>query len=110
MKLAALPFLALTLFAGHSQAADAALAAVESIGRLNGIALACQQPALVARTRNAIVTTAAKTRDVGETFEKATNAAYLAQGQNGRCPDAVTLAAEIEVAEARLLANYGGSR
>ena len=83
-------------------AADEGMAAVETLGRLNGIALACQQPALVSRARNAVVTTAPKTRSYGEAFETATNAAYIEQGKGATCPDAASLASKIASAEKRL--------
>ncbi len=111
MKLAA-PILALTLVgASHSTLAlDEGTAAVQALGRLNGIALACQQPALVSRTRNSVVTTAPKTRAVGEAFEEATNAAYLEQGKGGACPDAATLASNVAAAEKRLQAAFPASK
>lgn len=76
-------------------------AAVSELGRLNGAALACKQPALVSRARNAVQTTAPKTRSYGEIFENATNDAFLAQGK-AVCPDSQTLASRIAEAEARL--------
>ncbi|MFN4341901.1 MAG: hypothetical protein ACK4FE_07690 [Azonexus sp.] len=103
------PLLALALPAlGHpALAADHGKAAVRALGELNGIALACQQPALVSRARNSIVTTAPKTRDYGEIFENATSAAYLEQGKRQTpCPDAVTLAARIAAAEKNLQAAF----
>ncbi|UCV19155.1 hypothetical protein [Ferribacterium limneticum] len=102
------PLLALTLCAivNHSLAADEGSAAVEAIGRLNGIALACQQPALVARARNAVITIAPKTRGYGEVFENATNAAYLEQGKGATCPDAATLASNMAAAEKQLQASF----
>ena len=111
MKLAA-PLLALAL-AGLSHygiAADEGTAAVQAIGRLNGIALACQQPALVSRTRNSVVTTAPKTREIGEAFENATNAAYLEQGKGGACPDAASLASNVAAAEKRLQAAFPAAK
>lgn len=107
MKLAT-PILALALAAAsHSAfAVDEGTAAVQAIGRLNGIALACQQPALVSRTRNSVVTTAPKTREIGEAFENATNAAYLEQGKGAACPDAATLASNVAAAEMRLQAAF----
>jgi hypothetical protein len=77
------PLLALTLLAltHSSHAADEGTAAVTALGELNGIALACKQPALVSRARNIIVTTAPKTRDFGEIFENATNAAFLSKAR-----------------------------
>lgn len=111
MKIVA-PLLALTLcaIANTALAADEGTAAVEALGRLNGIALACQQPALVARARNAIITTAPKTRGYGEAFENATNAAYLEQGQGDTCPDAAALASNMAAAETRLQASFAAPK
>lgn len=108
MKYLALPLLALTLAAAApvAHAADEGTAAIEALGRLNGVALACKQPALVSRARNAIVTGAPKTRNVGEAFENATNAAYLEQGKGAACPDAASLASNITAAEKRLQAAF----
>ena len=103
--------LALSLYTfANGCAADEGSDAVTAIGRLNGIALACQQPALVTRARNAVVTTAPKTREYGEIFEEATNAAYLAQGKGLPCPDAATLASNIAAAEKRLQAAFPAPR
>lgn len=106
------PLLALALCAitNSSLAADEGNAAVEAIGRLNGIALACQQPALVARARNAVITIAPKTRGYGEIFENATNAAYLEQGKGGTCPNAATLASNMAAAEKRLQASFAAAK
>lgn len=102
------PLLAVSLCAiSHTAfAADESSAAVQAMGRLNGIALACQQPALVARARNAVITTAPKTRGYGEIFENATNQAYLEQGKGGECPDAATLASNLAAAEKRMQASF----
>lgn len=107
MKIIA-PLLALSLCAiTHSSfAADESTAAVQAMGRLNGIALACQQPALVSRARNAVVTTAPKTRGYGEIFENATNQAYLEQGKGGTCPDAASLTSNMAAAEKRMQASF----
>ncbi|QRM18330.1 hypothetical protein GBK02_02405 [Dechloromonas sp. TW-R-39-2] len=86
-------------------AADEGTAALEAIGQINGTALACKQPALVSRARNSVATTAPKTRANGETFENATNAAFLAQGK-AKCPDAATLANQLGAAEQRLQAAF----
>jgi len=108
MKFAA-PLLALALAAiSHSGlAAESGNTAISELGELNGIALACQQPALVTRARNIVITVAPKTREYGELFENATNAAYLEQGKGKTaCPDAPTLAARIAAAEKRLQAAF----
>ncbi len=108
----ALPLLALLLasLATPSFAADEGSAAVDAIGRINGVALACQQPALVSRARNAVIDTAPKTRNYGEIFEAATNAAYLEQGQGKACPDLPTLRDRLGAAEKRLQAAFPPAR
>ena len=97
---------ALTLSSPATFAGDAGTTAIEALGKVNGIALACQQPALVSRARNAVITIAPKTRGFGEVFENATNAAYLEQGQGGTCPDAAALASNIAAAEKRMQASF----
>lgn len=99
--------LALATLTAPGFAADEGSAAVTELGQLNGIALACNQPALVSRARNAVVTSAPKTRDIGETFESATNAAYLEQGKSqATCPDGATLANRMAATEKRLQAAF----
>lgn len=86
-------------------------AALTSLGFLNGMALACQQPALVARLREAVIAHAPKQREVGEAFEQATNLAYLGYTNGGGvCPDARTLAERVDGAIAELKAAYGSAR
>lgn len=96
---------AVLLFAatGLALAQEAGSEAVAALGRLNGVALACSQPALNARLREIIVNTAPKTRAVGEAFEQATHAAYLAHLQQGAaCPDGKTLSEQVAAGEAAL--------
>ncbi len=106
------PCLALMLatLASPGFAADEGQAAVDAIGRVNGVALACQQPALVSRARNAVINIAPKTRGYGEIFETATNAAYLEQGQGKACPDVQTLVNDLGAAEKRLQAAFPPAR
>jgi hypothetical protein len=93
---------ALTLSAAvHAATPGAIESAVAEIGRIHGAALACKQPALVSRARNAVQTTAPKTRAYGEIFENATSEAFLAQGQSV-CPDAQRLAGQLTEAESKL--------
>lgn len=86
--------------------ADEGQAAVEALGKLNGLALACQQPALSSRARNAVITGTPKTRGYGEAFEAATSATFLEQGKGGTCPDAASLSQQLTAAEARLKAAF----
>ncbi len=101
---------ALALASPASFAGDAGTTAIEALGKVNGIALACQQPAISSRARNALVTGAPKTRGNGEIFENATNAAYLEQGKGAACPDLVTLKQLLEAAEKGLESAFKGAR
>ena len=101
---------ALTLSSPATFAGDAGTTAIEALGKVNGIALACQQPAVASRARNALVTGAPKTRANGEIFENATNAAYLEQGKGVACPDAATLANLVGAAEKGLQSAFQGAR
>lgn len=97
----------LVLGVAHAEPAADQLAPVAALGRLNGVALACQQPALTARLRDIVVNHAPKTRAVGEAYEQASNRAFLEQGAAGRaCPDGKALAGEIEAGEAGLKAAF----
>ncbi|THF61002.1 hypothetical protein [Pseudothauera rhizosphaerae] len=78
--------------------------AVEELGQLNGLALACRQGALTARVRELLIEVAPKERAIGEHFERATQEAYLEIGRSGgECPDGRTLAAQIDAAREALL-------
>ncbi len=97
-----LPCLALlATLSAPALAADEVTVAIEALGKVNGIALACQQPALSSRARNAVQTGAPKTRANGEAFENSTSAAFLAQGK-APCPAANELSAQLNNAEAAL--------
>src|SRR5512145_2891577 len=102
MKSAVLALALALQFATPAFAAEEGNTAISQLGEINGIALACQQPAIVSRARNAVQTTAPKTRANGEIFEEATNAAYLEQGKGAPCPDAATLASRLGDAEKQL--------
>lgn len=108
MKIAALSLaLALSLNINPAVAADEGSAALIAMGEVNGTALACQQMAIVSRARNAVATTAPKTRANGEIFEEATNSNFLAFGKDKKtCPDAGTLAQRLNDAEKRLSAAF----
>ncbi len=98
--------LSAALHAADGGPAQDGQAAIEALGRVNGQALACNQPAIGSRARNALVTGAPRSREVGEAFEAATSAAFLEQGRGSACPDAVTLSQDLAAAEARLRAAF----
>jgi hypothetical protein len=107
--LTALALLAV-LAAAPASAAETGTAEIEALGRINGLALACQQPAIASRARNAMITTAPRTRANGELFENATQAAYLEHGKGGTCPDVAALAGRLGEAENKLHAAFAGTR
>lgn len=98
--------LLVVLAAAPAAAAEIGAPEIEALGRINGLALACEQPAIVSRARNTMATTAPKTRANGELFENATQAAYLEHGKGGACPDAAALAGRLTEAEQRLQAAF----
>lgn len=102
LALFSLPLITLCISLSSSPAHAEQVDALSELGHINGIALACQQPALASRARNAVQTGVAKTRENGERFEAATNAAFLAQGQGKACPDAAALAQRLAHAEHQL--------
>jgi protein SCO1/2 len=70
---------------------------VEALGRLNGRALACGYPELVSRTKAIVTARVAKTRELGEAFERTTQIAFLAQGKEKIvCPSRPALALELD--------------
>ncbi len=85
---------------------DAGSAAIASLGRINGIALACQQPAIASRARHVVQSVAPKTRANGEIFEQATSAAFLDQGKGVECPAVAALNDRLGDAEQQLQKAY----
>ena len=95
--------LAVTLNIAPASAADEGSAALSAMGEINGVALACQQMAIASRARNAITSTAPKTRVNGEIFETSTNASFLDFGKSKKaCPDTASLVQRVTDAEKRL--------
>jgi len=86
--------------------ADAGLAEVRDLGRLNGQALACSQTEAAARIKAIMIKHAPKSRRYGEAFETTTNEEFLAQTRKDQaaCQDGATLASQVEEAATRLQA------
>ena len=97
---------ALPVLAADAVAPDAGTAAIEALGKVNGMALACKQMAIVTRARNAVINVAPKTRDNGELFENATNAAFLEQGKGAACPDTASFVVALDEAEKKMHAAF----
>lgn len=95
---------ALLIWAGSARAdnsadADKLTTTVQTLGRLNGQALACQHKDVAARTRSIMINRVPKTRTMGELFEDATTVAFLAQGKDkASCPPQAALSVELEIA------------
>jgi len=83
-----------------SPAEAEALAAVKELGRLNGLALACQQPELSGRAKRLMIAHVPKLRDWGETYEAATTEAFLTP--TAGCPEAAMLRVQVEMVAVRL--------
>lgn len=82
-----------------SSEADPLQAAVTALGNINGRALACGHSEVVSRAKAIVIARVVKTRELGEVFEKATSAAFLAQVQRkAECPSRAALTVELEVA------------
>ncbi len=89
--------------AAQANPGEALEQAVTRLGKLNGAALACKQGALSARARETLIELAPKERSIGELFEQATNETFLSSGASGEeCPDARTLASQIDLAREEL--------
>lgn len=97
--------LALAVHAANSPA-DAGLAEVRDLGRLNGQALACAYTETAAQIKAVIIKFAPKSRRYGAVFEEATNEAYLAQSSKDQatCTDGPTLTQQVEEVSQRLQA------
>lgn len=87
-------------------AADAGLAEVRDLGRLNGQALSCSYAEAAARIKRVIIERAPKSRRYGAAFEESTNQAFLEQSrlEPSACPDGPTLSGKIDQATQRLQA------
>lgn len=72
---------------------------IAELGRLNGQALACGHVRVSNRIRSIVVARMPKTREIGERFETATSAAFLAQGkEHADCPQEVALTVAVDAA------------
>lgn len=86
--------------------ADAGLAEVRGLGRLNGEALACSYREAAARIKSLVIKHAPKSRRYGEAFEVATSEAYLGQIRQGQdaCPDVGAMVSQVDELATRLQA------
>ena len=84
--LSALAATLLSLSVSQAFAVEQGAAAIEALGKVNGMALACQQPAIASRARNALVTTAPKTRANGEALRERHQRRLSRTGQGGCLP------------------------
>ena len=78
-------------------------AAIGALGRLNATALMCKDVESVRRIKKVIIYGVPKVREYGETFEEATNAAFLDFSRQGiACPTPAAMSADIDKAEAHM--------
>lgn len=78
------------------------MSVVTDLGRINGTALACRQPAVAARTKALMLAHVPKLRHWGEAYEQATSAAFVTPAAG--CPEGAALRVQAELLAARLAA------
>lgn len=89
----------------EESAAEAALAAVRELGRVNGQALACGHADTAKWTRVLMLNHAPKTRRYGEAFEEGTQESFIALNrERGQCPDGSVIATRLEEVTQKLRA------
>ena len=89
----------------EDSAAEAALAAVRDLGRVNGQALACGHADTAKWTRVLMLNHAPKTRRYGEVFEEGTQESFVTLSREpGQCPDASAIATRLDEVTQKLRA------
>ncbi|WP_456372733.1 hypothetical protein [Thiolapillus sp.] len=111
MKIVSIPFsllaLILPLLAQAAPLDKAGLAAVEELGRLNGIALNCRYFDQVRNIKQTLIDRLPKRRELGQIFEQKTDESFKAFIQSGSaCPSPATFAAEVDKATHTLAEIY----
>ena len=97
--------LGLCSFVSSANAAELGLDEVETLGRLNGKALACSQKNNIGRIKAVMISLAPKSRQHGAVFEKATEESFLVRsGEQQACADAPVIALQVETLAERLRA------
>ncbi len=97
--------------AGPARAADApsGLAVLESLGHVNGVALACGETAASAQARALVLKFAPRTTEAGAAFERGTQAGYADALHGGKpCPGGPQLASDIAALGQQLEASVHG--
>ncbi len=86
--------------------AEAGMAEVRALGRINGEALACSYPEAAARIKSLVIRNAPKSRRYGDAFEAVTREAYLEKIKQGKdaCPEVGKLTSQVDELVARLQA------
>lgn len=85
---------------------DPGLQAITELSQLNGQALACQEFKAATRAKNLMLQHAPKTARFGNAFDEGTHQAFLAQTRSSTpCPDATTLAMQLEALVIKLQAS-----
>jgi hypothetical protein len=107
MKTSTLAITMMLAAAGVAHAADvdinAGLIAVESLGRINGQALACSDQAASAHAKALMLKYAPRTSNYGSAFEQATQRGFMDQVKgSGGCPEASQLVVRIDAVAAEL--------
>ncbi len=84
--------------------------ALERMGELNGVALACGYFEQTRRIKEALIEYLPKRRELGQKFDDDTNAAFLEFHGSGRpCPSPAQFEAEVDEAVKALAGAYAGA-
>lgn len=103
--LTALGLTALLMNPVHAQT-EPGLQAIVELSQINGQALACQDMRAATRAKNLMLLHSPKTARYGSAFDEGTHQAFLAQTRNtAPCPDATTLAMQLEALAIKLQAS-----
>lgn len=79
--------LASFLAAPAAHAASTGVAAIEQLGKLNGLALACREQGVATRAKELMLARAPRTAEYGTAYEQATQDGFMAQVKSqADCP------------------------
>jgi hypothetical protein len=98
-----LMFVAATSAHAADALVDSGIAEIETLGRINGQALACSEQSLAARTKELMLKHAPRTPRYGSAFEQATQRGFMDQVKGKlACPPASELAQRIDLVAVEL--------
>lgn len=96
-------------WAAAESSTDARLDAIQQLGQLNGVALACRYDDAVKRMKHAIIVAAPKERVYGQAFDESSNQGFMAFVQGGQqCPGEFDFVRRVEAAIGEVTKAFDG--